>query len=539
MSDPTLCVLTQHNDNGRTGAYLQETQLNTSNVNQNQFGQLFTYQVQGHVYAQPLYVNGLDIPGQGTHNVVYIATMHNTVYAFDADDPNAAISPLWARQLEVSVPLPDPNIGRTQQGQAEVNGVPVYRDIAKEVGVVSTPVISLDHNALYVVAFTKVGNGYAHKLHALDLASGADLFGGPVQIAGNVRGTGYDNQNGNIIFASNRQIQRASLLLLNDVVYLAFASYGDQDKYHGWVFSYNATTLQREAIYNTTPNGQRGGIWQAGQGLAADSNNFIYFMTGNGTYTTDARDVSCTIVKLGPNLSISDWFTPHNTAQLTAIDWDLGSSGVLLIPDTNLLMGGGKESKLYLLQRDRMGHFNAANDNQIVQNFFVNAPNPNDKKTHHIHGGPVYWNGPNGAYIYVWPENDCLKAYQMTNGQFLTAPISHCSTLDPQNVPGGSFGMPGGVMSISANGNAVGSGIVWASHPFNQSANQQVVDGILRAYDASDLTNELWNSKQNANRDDLGKYAKFCPPTIANGKVYMATFSDKVIVYGLLSSTGS
>lgn len=526
MPDPTLCVLTQHNDNGRTGAYLQETQLNTSNVNQNQFGHLFTYQVQGHIYAQPLYVNGIDIPGQGTHNVVYIATMHNTVYAFDADDPDAAISPLWARQLEDSVPLPDPNIGPAHQGQS------VYRDIAREVGIVSTPVISLEHNALYVVAFTRVQRGYAHKLHALDLASGADLFGGPVQIAGNVPGTGYDNQNGNIIFAGNRQIQRAGLLLLNDVVYFAFASYGDQDNYHGWVFSYNAATLQKEAIYNTTRNGQRGGIWQAGQGLAADSDNHVYFMTGNGTYTNDGRDVSCTIVKLNANLSIADWFTPHNVADLNAHDADLGSSGVLLLPDTNLLIGGGKESKFYLMQRDKMGHFNAANDNQIVQSFYVCLPDDphipltgNPAHTHNIHGGAVYWNGPNGPCIYIWTENDCLKVFRFDGTTFQTIPMSKGSTVSP--------GMPGGMLSISANGNTPGTGIVWGSHPFS-NANQAVVSGMLHAYDAADLTNELWNSRQNAGRDDYGNFAKFCAPTIANGKVYVATFSDRVMVYGLL-----
>ena len=518
MPDAANSVLTQHNDNSRTGAYLQETLLTTSNVNSNQFGKLFEYHADGHVYAQPLYVSNINMPDGNTHNVVYVATMHNTVYAFDADNPVTASSPLWTKSLGPSARLPDANIGPTHQGQPMVNGVPTYRDIAVEVGIVSTPVISLDHNAMYVVAFTKEGNSYFHRLHALDLTNGAELFKGPVQIGGSFTGT-----SGTITFTSNRQLQRAALLLDNDTVYIAFASYGDQGPYHGWIFAYNATTLQREAIYNTSPNGSAAGIWQSGQGPAADSNGFIYVMTGNGTYTTDARNVGNSFVKLRPNLTISDWFTPYNTAFLTQRDKDLGSGGPLLIPATNLLIGGGKESKFYLIKTNQMGHFNAANDNQVVQSFYVNE---DANFTHRIYGGPVYWNGPNGPCIYVWAENDNLKAYQFDGERFQTTPISRSSAVSP--------GMPGGMLSVSGDGGTPGTGIVWASRPFQQSAEEMVVQGLLQAYDASDLTRELWNSKQNAGRDDYGNFAKFCAPTIANGKVYMATFSGKVVVYGLL-----
>jgi hypothetical protein len=530
MPDATTSVLTRHNDNNRTGAYLQETQLNTSNVNQQQFGKLFAYHVDGQIYAQPLYVSNMNMADGDTHNVVYVATMHNTVYAFDADNPVAANSPLWSRSLGSSAPLPDPNIGPVgPQGQS------FYRDISIEVGIISTPVISLDKKVIYVVAFTKVGNTYSHHLHALDLVTGEERMGGPVQIVGSAQGNGYDSKNGTITFTSNRQIQRAGLLLANNVVYIAFAAYGDAPPYHGWVFAYNATTLQRMALYNTTPNGREGGIWQAGQGLVADGDNNIYFITGNGTFTIDARNLGCAIVKLKPNLSLADWFAPHNCVALTNGDQDLGSAGALLIPGNNLLLGGGKESKFYLIQRDHMGHFNANNDDQIVQSFYVNLPGK-DHYTHHIHSGPVYWNGPNGPWIYVWSENDYLKAYHFDGEKFQVTPVSTSTTRDPQNVPGGSIGMPGGFLSISANGNTPGTGIVWASHPYEQNANQAVVDGIVRAYDASDLTKELWNSKQNASRDDIGKFAKFCPPTVANGKVYVASFSGELTVYGLLSS---
>jgi len=527
MPDATTSVLTQHNDNGRTGAFLQETQLTTTNVNSQQFGKLFEYHVDGHVYAQPLYVSNIDMPDGNTYNVVYVATMHNTMYAFDADNPAAANSPLWTKSLGPSARLPDPNIGPTHQGQAVVNGVPTYRDIAVEAGVLSAPVISLEHNAIYVTAFTKEGNAYFHRLHALDLRTGAELFKGPVQLTGSVTGS-----KGTITFTSNRHNQRPALLLANDTLYIAFASYGDQGPYNGWIFAHSATTLQKVATYCTTPNGSEAGIWQAGQGPAADSNNYIYVITGNGTWTTDARDVGCSIVKLNPNLTISDWFTPYNTDAQSAADYDLGSAGPMLIPDTNLLIGGGKESKFYVMQRNKMGHFNPANDNQIVQNFYVHLPddpkNPftdDPMHTHHIHGGPVYWNGPNGPCIYIWPENDNMHTYQFAGGKFQTTPTSSCSTISP--------GMPGGMLSVSANGNTPGTGIVWASHP-KSNANQAVVEGILRAYDATDLTNELWNSEQNAGRDSVGNFAKFCVPTIANGKVYLATFSGKVIVYGLL-----
>ncbi|BCL77709.1 hypothetical protein ccbrp13_01740 [Ktedonobacteria bacterium brp13] len=551
-----ICVLTQHNDNSRTGANLREVQLNTFNVNSQRFGKLFERQVDGHIYAQPLYVGNVIIPNKGIHNVVYVATMHNSVYAFDADDPHAA-APLWHVSLGPSVSLPDPNIGPrsgllaalrllvsvllknplsifslfkqlgTQDLQTAFSLFAGYKDIVDEVGIVSTPVISLAHSTLYAVAFTKVGDVYAHRLHALDLATGAERFGGPVQLETCVRGTGEGSVDGVVPFIPHRQLQRAALLLTNDVIYIAFASYGDQDPYHGWVFAYNATTLHRVGIYNDTSNGSEGGIWMAGQGPNADSENNIYFMTGNGTFQQDGSALGGCFVKLQPDLTLADWFAPFNTEALSQADIDIGSSGALLIPGTSLLIGGGKEGKFYLLNKDNMGHFNAASDSQIVQSFYV-------EQDHHIHGGLVYWNGPHGPWVYVWPENAFLRAYQLINGRFQTTPISQSTTTTPVGVPGGSPGMPGGMLSISANGNTAGSGILWASHPYRASAIHATVEGILRAYDASDLTRELWNSKQNEHRDDIGNFAKFCAPTIANGKVYMASFSRRLAVYGLL-----
>jgi hypothetical protein len=536
IPDPVV-IPTQHNDNSRTGANLRELLLTTSNVNQNQFGKLFVRPVDGQIYAQPLYVGNVLIPNKGLHNVVYVATMHNSVYAFDADDPTVT-EPLWHATLEPSIKLPDVNIGPVDQ-----HGHSIYHDIAFEVGILSTPVISIDNNVIYVVNTTKNNNGYAHMLHALDLTTGVEQLGGPVQIGASVPGNGAASSNGQITFQSHLQLQRSGLLLANDTVYIAFAGYGDAGPYHGWIFGYSAGTLERTAVFNTTPNGSEAGIWQAGQGPAADERGQIYFLTGNGTFTPDGKEVGDCFVKMRPNLTILDWFSPFNNAVLNAHDADVGSSGALLLPGTTLVVGGGKESKLYVMQRDSMGHFNPNNDNQIVQSFYVNTPDPHDQlpndptKTHHIHGGPIYWDGPGGPYIYVWTENDYMKAYQFANGRFATTPAMHCTTTDPDNVPGGSLGMPGGILSISANGNAAGSGIVWASHPYSQNANQAVVQGILRAYDASNLSHELWNSQQNAARDGVGLFAKFCPPTIANGKVYMASFSGYLAVYGLFPSS--
>jgi len=549
MPDTTTSVLTQRNDNSRTGAYVQETQLNTSNVNTNLFGKLFEYHLDGHVYAQPLVVSNIDMPDGNTHNVVYIATMHNTVYAFDADNQLAANSPLWTKSLGPSVGLPDANIGRTHQGQPIFNGAPVYGDIAHEVGILSTPVISLSHNAIYVVAATKEGNTYSHRLHALDLATRAEKFGGPTPIGsstpgGNVTGpsvpgTGAGSVNGRVTFTSNRQIQRSALLLANDTIYIAFAAYGDAGPYHGWVLAYNATTLQRTAVYNTTPNGSGGGIWQGGQGPIADSDGNIYFLTGNGSFDGNTQtELGDSFVKLSPHLTLEDWFSPFNNSVLNKYDKDVGSSGALLLPGTNLLVGGGKESKIYLIDKDHMDHFRAGGDSQIIQSFYINTPeppgvfvNPNVQppgdplKTHHIHGAPVCWDGPNGPCIYAWTENDNLKAYQFDGGKFQTAPLTKGSTVSP--------GMPGGMLSVSANGNTAGTSIVWGSRP-KANANRAVVPGVLHAYDASDLTNELWNSEQNAQPQDAYNFATFCSPTIANGKVYMATFSGKVMVYGLI-----
>ncbi len=297
-STPPVAVLTQHNDASRTGATLSETILNTSNVKVNWFGKLFTRTVDGQIYAQPLYVPGVTIPGKGVRNVVYAATMHNSIYAFDADDPGAA-APLWQRNLGPSAPLPSPDIGPNP-----------YYDISVEVGTLSTPVIDPSSNTLYAVAFNKDSPAscasactYNYRLHALDLTTGAEKFGGPVVITGTYPGCGWDNSGCVLTFNPPRELQRTGLLLSNGVIYFAFASFADQAPSHGWVFGYHATTLQRVSIYNSTPDGGYGGIWQSGQGLAVDADGYLYLVTGNGTFNADTggSDYGTSFVKLDPS----------------------------------------------------------------------------------------------------------------------------------------------------------------------------------------------------------------------------------------------
>lgn len=514
-------ILTQHNNNMRTGANLVEMQLNTSNVNARQFGKLFSRIVDGQIYAQPLYVPGVVLPDIGTRNVIYVATQHNSVYAFDADDPKAA-EPYWKVNLGPSARTPNDDFGN-REGR--------FTNIVPEVGITSTPVIDPKTNTIYVEAFTKdsLSGGrhkYVHRLHALDIVTGQPRPNSPVIIGGRVRGRGSASAGGVIVFDASKHIQRSSLLLSDGRIFIAFAGYADTPPYHGWVFSYSAATLQQLAILNTTPNGADGGIWQGGQGPAADSNGNIYLTTSNGTCSVNSRggiDYGDTALKLRPHdLGVKDWFTPYNQPFLSKYDMDFGNCGPLLIPNTNLIVQGTKhEGWMYILDRTNMGRFRRGGDRQIVQSFRVSDGS--------IFGSPIYWNGPQGPTIYVWGVNDYLKAFKFNGRRFNTTPTSRSRMKAPPHT------IPGGILSLSADGAKAGTGIVWATHPLKDNPAGKTVEGIARAFDASNLNRELWNTKQVA-RDDLGNFAKFCPPTIANGKVYMPTFSKRLHVYGLLSS---
>jgi len=513
-------VVTQHNDAARTGANLAEVVLTTTNVNVSQFGKLFERAVDDEIYAQPLYLHGVNVPGVGVRNVVYVATNNDSVYAFDADDP-AASAPLW----RVNYTNPAAGIvpvSRTDVGQA----CGTYRDFALNIGIGGTPVIDTATQTMYFVTRTKENGAFVQRLHAIDVGSGSERPGSPRLIEASVSGTGdgRDAQN-NIAFNPRTHNQRAGLLLDRGTVYIAWASYCDQGPYHGWILGYDAASLQQVMVYNTSPDGGLAGIWQSGGGLTADTLGNLYALTGNGSFngsTAGGRNFGNSFLKISPAGTLLDWFTPFNWSFLNATDEDLGVQNALLIPNTNLLVGGGKEGVMYVLDRNNLGHFRSGNNGQIVQSF-------QGSSAARMNGAPVFWNSPSyGPAIYVWPAGDPLKVFRLVGGLFTVPASAQSSAL-------AAPGMPGGMLSLSANGGTAGTGILWATLSRAGDANHAPQPGILRAYDAGNVTRELWNSQQNAARDTLGNFAKFTPPTVANGKVFVASLSNKVVVYGLIN----
>ncbi|MFZ0589625.1 MAG: VCBS repeat-containing protein [Bryobacteraceae bacterium] len=509
-----VSVWTGHYSNARTGANLNEVTLNTSNVNSTQFGKLFSQPVDGEIYTQPLYIQGVNIAGKGVHNTVYVATMNDSVYAFDADSNTGAnAAPLW------SVNFTNPAAGITAIPVADVE-FEGYYNIHGTVGILGTPVIDQSSGTMYFVARTKENGQYFQRLHALDITSGAERPNSPVVITASVPGSGYDAVNGVVTFNSLLENQRPALALSNGVVYIAWASLDDRDPFHGWVMGYNATSLQQVAVFNDTPNGGRGGIWQAGNGPAIDASGSLYFMSGNGDWDGETNFGS-SIIKFNPSLTPTDFFTPSDWQNENTQDLDLGSSGPLLIPGTNLVVGGGKEGILYAAPTSSLGHLQT--DSSTTQAFQATVG--------HIHGTPVYWQSPSqGPLLYVWGERSTLRAFHFNGSTFDVTPVMQSTFTAPP-------GMPGGMLSISANGSQAGTGILWAEIPVNSDAEQADVPGILRAFDATDLTHEIWNSLQNPTRDDFGLFGKFAPPTVANGKVYLSTFSNQLCVYGLLNTS--
>jgi len=333
-------------------------------------------------------------------------------------------------------------------------------------------------------------------------------------------------------FDPSQYLQRPALTLVNGVVYLGFGSHGDTGSYHGWLIGYSASTLQQTFVYNTTPDGSSGSIWQSGQGPAVDAAGNLYVSTANGTFNANSGGSSYgeSVLKLNPANSgtpLVDWFTPSDFATLNTQDLDLGSVGPLLLPGTNLVVAGGKAGVLYLIDTTNMGHYSTTD--RVVQEL--------PPLGGLLYGSPVYWNGPGGQLVYVWSEHDFLKAFLFANGKFGTTPAFQSTMTDPETNCGDC--LPGGMLSISANGSTPGTGILWAMVPLNGTTTSSTPPGILRAFDASNVSKELWDIQQDAARDAVGNVAKFTPPTIANGKVYLPTRSGYLDVYGLLSSSGA
>lgn len=489
-------VLTANYGNERSNANLQEHLLTTSNVTPETFGKLGAIPVDGQIYAQPLYVEGVQRGGEW-RNVVYVATMHNSVYAFDADAPQAQ-APLWRVNLGPSVPF------------AFLN----FRDVRPEIGILSTPVIDLGRNAIYVVTDTFENETAVFRLHALDLSDGHEMFGGPVVIRAVVEGEGDATEEGSITFDPSQHIQRPGLLLANDQIYVAFGSHADQYPYHGWVMAYDASLIARQtAVFNVTPQGSSGSIWQSGRGLAADAAGNIYFASANGDYDGETN-FGQSFVKLTPDLQVIDWYTPTDWSWLSDYDFDLGSLGPVLAGGGSQLIGGDKAGSMYLVDTQNMGRLGV--DNLSFPQVF--QP---------IGGGGIFniafWESAEDSIAYVVEAGSLTRAFRITNGQFNTTPFS-------EGGPADDFAYQG--MAISANGGAPGTGILWMTT--GDRSGRGLAPGTLHAVDALDLTNELWNSGMNADRDQPGAFAKFVAPTVANGRVYVPTFSNQLAIYGLI-----
>ena len=502
-------MTTSQDDNARTGANLSETTLTPRNVNPKQFGKLFTLKVDGDVYAQPLVLAGVQIPGKGRHDVLFIVTEHDTVYAFDAYGKPSV--PLWQvsflKHDATTIPADDV----------------ACPFIQPEVGITSTPVIDAKSGTLYVLARTKQGHStsgrqYQQRLHALAVTTGAEKFGGPVEIQASVPGHGDGSSNGTVSFEPLRENPRAALLLSNETVWLSWASSCDVGPYHGWVMAYDAQSLKQKAVFNTSPNAGDSGIWASDSGPAADKYGNIFVATGNGDFDAGkgGRDYGDTLLKLtltGTSLTPHDYFTPFNAEELSAKDNDLGSGGPMLLPDQSgphphLAIVGGKAPLLYLLDRDHLGRYHAGSNSHAVQTIPTVGG---------IFGSTAYWN----HNVYVLSDKDSLRDYEVKDGKLALKGTSSFRFADHAATP-----------AISANG--VKDGIVWVmSSKGWDSPNRPAV---LYAADASNIAHELYNSDQNRARDSIGLALRFNIPTVVNGHVYVGA-KGEVDVYGLLKQS--
>lgn len=548
-------VFTYHNDNARDGANLRELALSGTTVTTATFGKLFSCAVDGAVYAQPLWMRGLSIGG-GIHNIIIVAAQHDSVYAFDADSNPCVM--YWHVNL-----LDTLHGGTSGEGPVTWNDVgQCFGDIYPEVGVTGTPVIDSTTNTIYVVSASesnpknsgscsRASGNFYHRLHALDVFSGSEKYNAPVTIAASVPGTGDGAVNGMIPFSSQLHHNRSGLAEFGGRIYVAFAAHEDATPYHGWLIAYKSTNVQQQmAVFNTTPNGVHGadgGIWGGGAAPAIDSAGDVYVSTGNGVFDElpppPNADYGDSILRLhsmrgttlnGTNLSVAGYFTPYDQSTLAQDDGDLGSGGVVLLPNQigsgpqHLLAEVGKEGVVYLIDRDNMGQFNASNNNQIVQSFTGPAKG--------LWGLPALWHNN----LYIGGQKDAIR-------QFTFNPTTELFNTPGASQTASTYGFPGATPSISSQSTT--HGILWAidSSLYGYASPNATVNcytvpvppacsgpAILHAYNANNLSQEYWNSTQAANnRDRAGNAVKFVPPTIANGKVYVGTRTE-VDVYGLL-----
>jgi hypothetical protein len=483
----SLDMTTYHNNLSRTGANLNEVILTPSNVAPGSFGKIGAYSVDGQVYAQPLYVSGLGIGG-GTNNVVFVATEHDSMYAFDADFKRS--TPYWSESLLAP--------GQTTVSSADGSG------ISPEVGITSTPVIDRASNTLY--ALTYVSNGGAQFwLHALDLQSGAEKFGGPVRVEATVSGSGDDSSGGKIALEGGCW-QRAGLALANGNIYISFGHCN-----HGWMLAYNASDLAQTGVFNTSPDGSGGTIWMSGGAPAIDASGNVYVMCGTNFGDSQSSGYNNSFLKFSPSLALLDYFQPSNNAALVQSDADIGSGAPIVLPDNSSahpheIVGAGKDGRIFLLDRDSMGKFDTG-ANHVVQTVQSGSSQYNN-----FHDTPAYFNGK----LYYHANGDVLRVFSWSNGLLSTSPIMAGSTI---------FGAHGDTPSISANGTS--NAIVWELQLDGQPSNP----AILHAYDANNIAHELFNSSTNAG-DKAGPAVKFTVPTVVNGKVYVPA-GHELDIYGL------
>jgi hypothetical protein len=501
-------VTTYHNDNARTGQKLSETILTPSNLNSSSFGKLFVITVDGKVDAQPLYLTQVSIPNQGMHNVLYVATEHDSVYGWDADTGKA----LWQVSMLAAGETTSDDHGCGQ--------------ITPEIGVTSTPVIDPKagpHGTIYVVAMSKDGSGsYQQRLHALDVTTGAEEFSGPQNIQASFPGSGDNSSGGKVVFAPGQYAERAGLLLQNGVVYTGWTSHCDARPYTGWIMGFDQSTLAQVSVLNVTPNGNEGSIWMSGSGLAADTSGNIFLLDANGTFDTtldangfpsqgDYGNAFLKISSANRQLAVADYFEMSNQGAENGSDEDLGSGGALVLPDlTNssnqtkhLAVGAGKDANIYIVDRDAMGKFNPNTNNiyEEIQGALAGS----------VYSMPAYFNNT----VYYGAVGDNIKAFAITKAQLGSTPTSQT---------GNTFGYPGATPSISANGTS--NAILWVA--------ENAGNAVLHAYDATNLTHELYNSNQaSGGRDQFGAGNKFITPMITNGKVYVGT-TNGVGVFGQL-----
>jgi Ig-like domain-containing protein/PQQ enzyme-like repeat protein len=504
---PTVDVPTYQYDNTRAGANVQETTLTPANVNSTTFGKIGFYSVDGLVDGQPLYLSQVSIPSQGTHNVLYVVTEHDSVYAFDADTGTV----LWQVSLVGANETTSDNHGCGQ--------------VTPEIGITSTPVIDRTlgpNGAIYTVAMTKDASGnYIQRVHALDITTGVELFGGPVVVQATYPGTGDGSSSGNVIFAPGQYKERAGLLLSNGVLYTMWASHCDARPYTGWIIGYDASTLAQTQVLNVTPNGYDGAIWMAGAAPAADVEGYLYFLDANGIFDTTLNssgfpsqgDFGNSFVKLSTTgvLTVADYFTMSGTVAESAADEDLGSGGAMVLADLTdnsgntheLAVGAGKDAVIYVVDRTNMGKFNPTTDNiyQEISGALGSS----------VFSKPAYFNGT----VYYGAVGDQIKAFTIANAKLGTTASSQTSE---------TFIYPGATPTVSANGTA--DAILWAVQNSNPA--------VLHAYDATNLATEFYNTSQaSGSRDQFGAGNKFIVPIVVNGKVYVGT-PNGVAVFGLL-----